>query len=120
MLTNTNIRFQVIRFIEIYKNANSHILHASEKIFDSKFVNLTVDEPITLTELNKFMSSYRKTQIADLLQLYNEIVDDIVKVYRGFEQYLDSVSKYVPGNIFSFYMIIALHFTPLFTYLFIN
>ncbi len=31
--------------------------------------------------------------MVDLLQFYNEIVDDIVKVYRGFEAYLDSVSK---------------------------
>lgn len=84
-----------MKFIEIYKNANSNILHTSEKIFDSKFVDLTVDEPTSLTELNKFVLTYRKTQMVDLLQFYNEIVDDIVKVYRGFEAYLDSVSKYL-------------------------
>lgn len=83
----------MLRFIEEYKNANSNILHTSEKIFDSKFVNLSVDEPTTLIELNKFISNYRKSQMVDLLHLYNEIVDDIVKVYRGFEAYLDSVSK---------------------------
>lgn len=80
-------------FIEDYKKANSHILHTSEKIFDSKFVHLNVDEPTTLIELNKFILKYRKSQMVDLLQLYNEIVDDIVKVYRGFEAYLDSVSS---------------------------
>lgn len=77
----------------MYKNVNSNILHTSEKIFDSKFVDLTVDEPTSLTELNKFVLTYRKTQMVDLLQFYNEIVDDIVKVYKGFEAYLDSVSK---------------------------
>lgn len=81
-------------FIDIYKNANSHILHLSEKIFDSKIVDLTLDEPTSLAELNKFILTYRKTQMVDLLQFYNEIVDEIVKVYRGFEAYLDSVSDH--------------------------
>lgn len=84
----------MLLFIDIYKNANSNILHTSEKIFDSKFVDMAVDEPTTtLTELNKFILQYRKAQLVELVQFYNEIVDDIVKVYRGFEAYLDSVSE---------------------------
>lgn len=84
--------FQVLQFIEVYKNANTNILHTSEKIFDSKLVNLTIDEPTSLIELNKIISKYRKSQMVELLRYYNEIVDEMVKVYRGFEAYLDSVS----------------------------
>ncbi|XP_037045747.1 dynein heavy chain 2, axonemal [Bradysia coprophila] len=85
--------YKVLAFIDIYKNANSNILHTSEKIFDSKFVDLAVDEPTSLAELNKFISRYRKKQMVELLQFYNDIVDDIVKVYRGFEAYLDSIAE---------------------------
>lgn len=91
-LTYTN---KVLAFIDIYKNANSDVLHTCEKIFDSKFVELAVDEPTSLTELNKFVLRYRKRQMVELLQFYNDIIDGIVKVYRGFEAYLDSVSTLV-------------------------
>lgn len=84
--------FQVLTFIDTYKNANSNILRTSEKIFDGKFVDLVVDEPTSLAELNKFILRYRKKEMVELLHFYNEIVEDIVKVYRGFEAYLDSVS----------------------------
>lgn len=78
-------------FLDEYKNCNLSIVRLCEQICDTPLIKLEPNHPYELKELVDSMKKFRKTAVEKLIDFYKKIMDFIIVVFEGFENYISEM-----------------------------
>lgn len=84
---------QLQEFVDVYKKANDSIVLSCERICDTPLIRIDVESAVQLPRLRDTVEAYRLAATAEVIKLYNGVVDMILVVYQGFEPQMDYVSE---------------------------
>lgn len=82
---------QLQDFVDVYKKANDSVVLSCERICDTPLIRISVQSAVELDDLKEAVEVYRKASTAEVIKLYNGVVDMILVVYQGFEPAMDYV-----------------------------
>lgn len=92
MTINVNhLIFQLQAFVDDYKNCNLQIVLICEKICDTPLISIKPNYAYDVEELVNELASYMKNVIDKIVTYYQEIIQFLILVFEGFEQYMQSV-----------------------------
>lgn len=75
-----------------YKNCNLQIVLICEKICDTPLISIRPNYVFDVEELVNELAAYMKNVIDKVIEYYKEIIQFLILVFEGFEQYMQSVT----------------------------